>query len=138
MRPRMLIALGILAAAGVAALALAAAVAWPEPRQARPWGGPVHAARAWLEALRLGDGTSACELLDPMVLERVGGTIGACTLHFSTPQPMSFRIISVARSGDVYAVRVTTAEAIGTIQVELEGRRYRIVRASFDGDLLAA
>jgi hypothetical protein len=73
-----------------------------------------------------------------MVLERVGGTIGACSLHFATPQPMSFRIISVKRSGDVYAVGVATAEAIGTIQVELEGRRYRIVRASFDTDLLSS
>jgi hypothetical protein len=133
----MLVALGMLAAAGLTAVALAAALAWPQPREARPWGGPVHAARAWLQALELGDGTSACELLDPMVLERVGGTIGACSLHFATPQPMSFRIISVKRSGDVYAVGVATAEAIGTIQVELEGRRYRIVRASFDGDLLS-
>jgi hypothetical protein len=138
MGPRMLVALGMLAAAGLTALALAAALAWPQPRQARPWGGPVHAARAWLQALELGDGTSACQLLDPMVLERVGGTIGACSLHFATPQPMRFRIISVKRSGDVYAVGVATAEAIGTIQVELEGRRYRIVRASFDGDLLAS
>ena len=134
----MLVALAMLAAVGVTALALAAALAWPQSRQAGPWGGPVHAARAWLEALRLGDGTSACQLLDPMVLERVGGTIGACSLHFATPQPMSFRIISVRRSGDVYAVGVATAQAIGTIQVELEGRRYRIVRAAFDGDVLAS
>jgi hypothetical protein len=138
MRPRMLIAMGMLGAVGVTALALAAAVAWPHPGQKRPWGGPVHAARAWLEAVRIGDGTSACELLDPMVLERVGGTIGACSLHFGTPHPMSFRIISVARTGDSYAVAVETAQAIGTVQVELEGRRYRIVRATFDGDVLAA
>jgi hypothetical protein len=134
----MRIALGLLAAVGVAALSLAASLVWPQPHQARPWGGPVHAARAWLEALRLGDGTSACQLLDPMVLERVGGTIGACSLHFATPRPMSFRIISVARKGDIYAVAVTTTQAIGTIQVELEGRRYRIVQATFDGDLLSA
>jgi hypothetical protein len=132
------IAFALLAAVAVAALSLAAALAWPHPRRPQPWGGPVHAARAWLEALRLGDGTSACQLLDPMVLERVGGTIGACSLHFATPRPMSFRIISVARRGDVYAVGVTTTQAIGTIQVELEGMRYRIVRATFDGDLLAA
>jgi hypothetical protein len=137
MRPRVLIALGALAAVGAAALALTTVLAWPQPSQPRPWGGPVHAARAWLQALRLGDGTSACELLDPMVLERVGGTIGACSLHFATPRPMSFRIISVDRSGDVYAVGVATTQAIGTIQVELEGRRYRIVRATLDGDLLA-
>jgi hypothetical protein len=134
----MLVALGLLASLGVAALGLAAAMAWPQPRQVRPWGGPVHAARAWLQALEIGDGTSACELLDPMVLERVGGTIGACSLHFATPQPMRFRIISVEQNGDVYAVGVTTAQAIGTIQVELEGQRYRILRASFDGDLLAS
>lgn len=138
MRPRVLIALGLLAAVGVSALALAAALAWPQPEPVRPWGGPAHAARAWLEALRLGDGTSACQLLDPMVLERVGGTIGACSLHFATPRPMSFRIVSVVRRGDLYAVGVTTTQAIGTIQVELEGRRYRIVRANFDGDLVAA
>ena len=134
----MLIALGMLGAVGVAALVLAAAVAWPQAGQKRPWGGPAHAARAWLEAVRIGDGTSACELLDPMVLERVGGTIGACSLHFGTPHPMSFRIISVARTGDSYAVAVETAQAIGTVQVELEGRRYRIVRAAFDGDVLSA
>jgi hypothetical protein len=138
MRPRILITLGTLAVVGVTALALAATLAWPRPRPDRPWGGPVHAARAWLEAVRLGDGTSACELLDPMVLERVGGTIGACSLHFGTPHPMSFRIISVSRNGDVYAVAVATAQAIGTVQVELEGRTYRIVRASFDGDVLSA
>jgi hypothetical protein len=119
-------------------VALAFATVRPEPQPFRPWGGPVHAARAWLEAVRIGDGTSACQLLDPMVLERVGGTIGACSLHFAEPRPMQFRIVSVARDGDVYSIGVATNTELGTIQVELEGRRYRVLQTSFSNEMTSA
>jgi hypothetical protein len=138
MRTRVRITLALLGAVAGGAVALAFAMARPEPQPFRPWGGPVHAARAWLEAVRIGDGTSACQLLDPMVLERVGGTIGACSLHFAEPRPMQFRIVSVARDGDVYSIGVATNTELGTIQVELEGRRYRVLQTSFSDEMTSA
>jgi hypothetical protein len=138
MQTRVRTALALLAVAGLAALVPAFVLTRPEPKPFQPWGGPVHAARAWLEAVRIGDGTSACQLLDPMVLERVGGTIGACSLHFAEPRPMQFRIVSVARDGDVYSIGVATTRELGTIQVELEGRRYRVLQTSFSDEMMSA
>jgi hypothetical protein len=136
MRTRIRVAFALLGAVAGAAVALTVALARPERQPYRPWGGPVHAARAWLEAVRLGDGTTACDMLDPMTLERLGGTVGGCSRHFAEPRPMRFRIVSVHAVGGVYEVGVAAGDQFATIDVEVLGTRYRILHASFREGML--
>jgi hypothetical protein len=128
---RVRIALALLAVIGALLLAVDVSIARHATRNTESTVGPVWVARAWLSAWREGDGGTSCSLLDPMLLERMGGTVGECALHFAQPHRQRFHVASVARRGVVVAVNVAASTARGTLYVEREGMSYRIVALSF-------